>query len=374
MSVGKKKDRYVDGVKLADNLYPDHHGRPGWFRYHRPDRTFRSFQASSVEAANELAAEANERRSEAAMDPSSMTWAVNRYIDFAERMRPSLKAKASWRNRKYAMRAFGKAFPHRHITERAIWNWWDELTHAQQILREAEFRRMWTFFQREALVAGATNPFDRGRILRREKPDSPRERLTLDGFWKTYAQATTGTQIGMGLSLLTTMRLADVATLTRANIQDGRLRKVISKSEEKRGEILAARLEWELTEHPDLAALIKRGLSTQPAGCRFIVHERPRVRKMGKTKEHPHQMLPRLLSTRFNEARDAAGVGGENPPTFHEIRSLGSFLLAQQGEEVTDVQQLMAHSSEDMTKLYQSGHPLPWQKVQIRLHDVGGEW
>jgi integrase len=71
------------------------------------------------------------------------------------------------------------------------------------------------------------------------------------------------------------------------------------------------------------------------------------------------------------KARIAAKVGGDNPPTFHEVRSLGSFLLAQQGEAITDIQELMAHSDEAMTALYQSGHPLPWTTVEIKLRGVG---
>lgn len=372
MTVGKKKDRYVDGVKLADNLYQDAHGRPGFWRYRRPDRTFKVFQAT-VEEANELAEEANGRRHLSGLDPSTMMYAVERYIAHAEHLRPSLKSKESWRNRCYAMKAFAREFPLRTISERRIWEWWDSLTHSQQILREAEFRRMWTFFERENLV-DQPNPFQKDRVLRREKPVSERERLTLEDFWRVYQKASAGVQIAMGISLLTTMRRGDVVSLTRQNVQDGYLRKVISKSEEKRGEIRAARLQWKLSEHPQLARLVQRGLDTAPSGCNFIVHDRPLSRRMGKSKTHPHQVLPDRLGRLFAVARDAAGVGGDNPPTFHEVRSLGSFLLAQQGEEITDIQELMAHSDETMTHLYQSGHPLPWQTVGIQIKDVGGQW
>lgn len=81
--------------------------------------------------------------------------------------------------------------------------------------------------------------------------------------------------------------------------------------------------------------------------------------------------MPDRLSRLFSAAREAAGIDGDNPPTFHEVRSLGSFLLAQQGEKITDIQELMAHSDETMTALYQSGHPLPWTTVGIRLNESG---
>jgi integrase len=368
--MGRRRERYYGGLRLVDHLYPDQHGREGWWRYRRPDRSFKVFRAT-VEEANELAEEANGRRHLSILDPSSMAYAVERYISHAEQLRPSLGKKESWRNRKYAMRAFAEHFPARTVPERKVWEWWDGLTHSQQILREAEFRRMWVFFQREGYAD--SNPFDKSRILRREKPTSERERLTLPGFWSVYKAAPEGLQVAMGISLLTTMRRGDVVSLTRQNVQDGYLRKVISKSEEKRGVIKAARLQWKLSEHPQLARLIQRGLDSAPSGCPYIVHDKPLARRLG-SKVSVYQMLPDRLGRLFVKARLAAGVGGEHPPTFHEVRSLGSFLLAQQGEQITDIQELMAHSDETMTALYQSGHPLPWQTVAIKLKDAGGAW
>jgi hypothetical protein len=91
---------------------------------------------------------------------------------------------------------------------------------------------MWTFVLRENLVMTDTNPFDRDRLLRRERPVSPRERLTLADFWKVYAKAPAGVQVAMGISLLTTLRRQDVVSLERKHIQDGYLRVTVSKSEE----------------------------------------------------------------------------------------------------------------------------------------------
>lgn len=369
--MAKRTDRYFEGVLLADHLYPCHKGRSGYWRYKRPDHTYKTFRARDVHDANSIAQDANDRRHTAALDRSSMAYAVERYITHAERLRPSLKTKESWRNRCYAMRGFSSAFPARTVTEREIWTWWDTLTHSQQILREAEFRRMWNWMVRESFVITTSNPFERDRVLRREKPVSTRERLTLEDFWRIYAKAPDGVQVAMGISLLTTMRRGDVVTLTRANIQDGYLRKVVSKSAEQRGTLKAARLQWKLTEHPELAELLERGLSTAPPGCDFIVNIKPKTRRHG-TKTHGNQVLPDRLSRLFAEARDAAKVGGDNPPTFHEVRSLGSFLLAQQGEAITDIQELMAHSDEAMTHLYQSGHPLPWTTVEIKLRGIVG--
>lgn len=374
--MGTKKDRVFDGVPLAANLYPvvvKGAIRVGYWRYRRPDRTFKVFRARDVHEANAMAEDANGRRHLSRLDRTSMAYAVERYIAHAERLRPSLKAKESWRNRRYAMKAFAKEFPRRTCTERDVWIWWDQLTHSQQILREAEFRRMWTFFLRENLVLTDSNPFDRDRLLRREKPISARERLCLPDFWKIYAKAPAGVQVAMGISLLTTLRRQDVVSLQRKHIQDGFLRVTVSKSEEQRGVIKAARLAWNLKKHPELCRLLKRGLGAAPKLCPFIVNLKPKTwRRDGK--EHSWQVLPDRLSREFSRARARAKVGGEHPPTFHEIRSLGSALLAAQGEQLTDVMELMGHSEEEMTRLYQSGHALPHQEVGIRINDAGGKW
>lgn len=370
--MAKPKVRYFEGVKLAEHLYPAP-GRPGAWRYKRPDHTYKRFLAADVHQANRIAEENNALRHTARLDRSSMAYAVPIYIAHAERLRPSLKGKQSWYNRTRALINFAKVFPLRTVTEREIWTWWDSLTHSQQILREAEFRRLWTWLLRENYVTADTNPFDRDRLLRREKPVSLRERLTLPDFWKVYAKAEDGIQVAMGISLLTTLRRGDVCGLRRTHVQGDFLRVTVSKSEEQRGVIKAARLEWDLGEHQELGQLVERGLRLgQISACPFVVNMKPKSNR--GQKEHGWQVLPNRLSKEFAGARRKAQVGGEHPPTFHEIRSLGSALLAKQGEDITDVMTLMAHSEEEITRLYQSGHSLPHQRIGIRIQDAGGKW
>ena len=136
----------------------------------------------------------------------------------------------------------------------------------------------------------------------------------------------------------------------------------------------AARLEWNLSEHPDLKKLLERGLSLgKPTNCPYIVNLKPKThRKLGKT--HNSQVLPDRLSREFSKARNAAKIGGDNPPTFHEIRSLGSALLAAQGEHLTDVMELMGHSDEEMTRPYQSGHQLRYKRIGVRISSLSAEW
>lgn len=99
----------------------------------------------------------------------------------------------------------------------------------------------------------------------------------------------------------------------------------------------------------------------------FVVHRLPEKarpqEKRAKSRTHHTQVLPEQLSRAFADARDVAGIDGDNPPTFHEIRSLGGALLKEAGWTVQRVQALMGHSSESMTKAYLEGHDAPWQAV-----------
>jgi hypothetical protein len=55
-------------------------------------------------------------------------------------------------------------------------------------------------------------------------------------------------------------------------------------------------------------------------------------------------------------------------PSFHEIRSLGSYLYSKAGFNNEEyVQPLMAHADVEMTKKYQSGHQITWTKVRADL-------
>ena len=63
------------------------------------------------------------------------------------------------------------------------------------------------------------------------------------------------------------------------------------------------------------------------------------------------------------EHADPDSIGGDNPPTFHEIRSLASRLYkAQPG---VDVQVLLGHSTAAITGMYQD--PRGSEAVRVRV-------
>ncbi|ADV26974.1 integrase family protein [Pseudoxanthomonas suwonensis 11-1] len=190
-----------------------------------------------------------------------------------------------------------------------------------------------------------------------------RARLTLDTYRAIHAQAPGWLRNAMDLSLLTLLRREDVATLRFADVHDDALWVVPQKTEGS----TAVRLRIKMGA--DLAALVAR--------CRdavvspYLVHRLPeKAKPRGKGaagRVHHTQVMPEQITRAFAEARDAAGIGGESPPTFHEIRSLGGALLREQGWSLQQVQALMGHASEAMTSVYLEGHEVPWSEVETGL-------
>jgi integrase len=163
----------------------------------------------------------------------------------------------------------------------------------------------------------------------------------------------------MDLSLLTLLRREDVVSVRFADVRDSVLYVVPGKTENTSG----ARLKVTLGD--DARALIVRARDAVVSP--FVIHRLPEKarpqEKRAKTREHHTQVLPEQLSRAFADARDAAKIAGTNPPTFHEIRSLGAALLRQSGWTEAQVQALLAHTEVAMTKVYLDGHEQPWTEV-----------
>ena len=190
-----------------------------------------------------------------------------------------------------------------------------------------------------------------------------RERLTLDVYRKVHEKAPIWLQNAMDLSLLTLLRREDVAGLRFADVHDGALWVVPQTTEGSS----AVRLKIKVGA--DLAALITR--------CRddvvspYLVHrlaEKARPQGMkAAARSHHTQLLPEQITREFKDAREATGITGSNPPTYHEICSLGGALLREQGWTLQQVQALMGHASEAMTTVYLEGHEVPWSDVETGL-------
>jgi len=159
-----------------------------------------------------------------------------------------------------------------------------------------------------------------------------RDRLTRETYEAIWKHAAPWLQRAMDLSLLTLLRREDIVTATFADIHDGALWIIPSKTETSTG----ARLK--LPTDGALAELIAR--------CRtdivspYLIHRLPeKARPTGmraKTRTPHTQVLPEQLSRAFADARDAAQLTTDNPPTFHEIRSLGAEVTANGFTRTTD--------------------------------------
>lgn len=201
-------------------------------------------------------------------------------------------------------------------------------------------------------------------LTRKFRHERMRERLALDDYNRIWAKAPTWVRNAMDLSLLTLLRREDVVTAKFADWRDGCLWVVPGKTETTTG----VRLQIRLGESGE--ELIAR--ARDDVASPYIVHKLPERMKpkqqRAEGRDHHTQVMADQLTRAFAEARDAADVGGDNPPTFHEIRSLGGALLRQQrGWTEEQVQALMAHSDVDMTRGYLEGHEQPWTEVSVGL-------
>ena len=88
-------------------------------------------------------------------------------------------------------------------------------------------------------------------------------------------------------------------------------------------------------------------------------------------------MLPEYLGKAFSKQRSKTNLYADltkgTPPTFHEVRGLGSRLLENMGWDKKNIQKLMTHTSTKTTEIYLSGgsealQPKNYLEVETGLH------
>lgn len=191
-----------------------------------------------------------------------------------------------------------------------------------------------------------------------------RSRLTLDQFVAIYdaaAPVDPYVQRAMEIALVTAQRREDIALLERSDIHDGCLWVEQGKSEniEARG----AGQQTRLAIPVDLRMIVQSGarvidwtLKDIIARCwsdhvasRYLIHHSKR-----RTKSNPGDPVWKdTISKAFSRAREMAGIEftGENPPTFHEIRSL-SIRLWREARGKDFAQALAGHKQSSTTDIY----------------------
>lgn len=192
------------------------------------------------------------------------------------------------------------------------------------------------------------------QALKLPPPRVRRERLSLDSL-----QAILGASGGMEpwversilIALVTTQRLEDVSNLKFSDIQDGKLCVIQGKTKAR----LRIPLTLTLNGFPSLGELVKR----DHVVSQYILHHTV-SKGQARAGEKVH---PATLSSSFLRARKLAGIGaeeGKNPPSFHELRSLGIRLYQAQGY---NPQGLAGHKDPETTKIYLDGRNQEWIDV-----------
>lgn len=192
------------------------------------------------------------------------------------------------------------------------------------------------------------------------RPVVRRGRLTLETFLKIYKQApnvSAWLPVAMQLALVTGADRSTIAGLTRADIKDDCLYIKRSKTEKSTGMVVAIPLALRL----DCLGWTLRDVLAHRTGVlsRYIVHH---------VENHNHApsgspVFVDTISKAFAEARDLAGITGDAPPTFHELRSLAKRLYTEQGN--VDTKTLLGHSDDKTAAVY--ADPRGVEPVKVRI-------
>lgn len=195
---------------------------------------------------------------------------------------------------------------------------------------------------------------------RRFQHERKRARLTRETYAAIWQQADPWLRLAMDISLVTLLRRDDVVSLKFTDVRDGSLWVIPQKTE---GTSL---VKLKIRIGTQLATLLAQARDTVLSP--YIIHRLPEKARpsnmRASARQHHTQVMPEQLTRAFQNAREAAGITGSNPPSFHEIRSLGGALLSEAGWQIEQVQGLMGHSSASMTEHYLEGHDIPWHEVQ----------
>lgn len=208
----------------------------------------------------------------------------------------------------------------------------------------------------EAIAAGwaAANPVE---VTKAARVKIKRQRLTLELWKATHAEAKQAwLKRAMELAVLTGQRREDIAGMLFKDEREGFLHVIQSKTGARLRISTGLRLE---AAGLDLAAVIKS--CRDRVVSQHLIHH---ARTISKAKAGQRVVLD-TISKEFAAARDraAAALGidlGENPPTFHEMRSLAARLHAAEGR---DPQVLLGHRHAKMTDLYRDSRGAEWIDV-----------
>lgn len=199
--------------------------------------------------------------------------------------------------------------------------------------------------------------------------EKQRKRLTVEQYQAIYNLADPWFQIAMELGLTCLFGRAEAAAARYDDIYDGALHYIRQKTRNRSKTAYVA-----ISMSPALEDLVRRSRLLQPVSP-FIVHRSPeRITKAARAREHWSSVPPDMISREFADLRDKvpsiAKLSDKAKPTFHEIRSLGSWLMEQHGAAEDAIQMLMGHADKEMTQHYIEGHGIRWQHANTEILDL----
>lgn len=185
-----------------------------------------------------------------------------------------------------------------------------------------------------------------------------RARLTIEQFRAIHAKAPEVNEWlagAMTLALVTGLDRSTIAGLRRSAIGT----EYLTVNRGKTGVWIEIPLALRLDEIglTLLDALAACSSSVRSIKFDFVVHH---GREFGNAPRgsgvHPDRM-----SHAFADARALAGIGGDHPPTFHEIRSLSKRLYEKQGN--VDTKALLGHKDQKTADLY--ANPRGFEAIRV---------
>lgn len=219
------------------------------------------------------------------------------------------------------------------------------------------YRQLLRQIFRRAIAEGLRddNPAE-GTLERTE--EVKRQRLPYAAFKAIRAKADPWFRNALDLAIQTLQRRNDLALMRFEDCREGVLI-VRQQKVEKHG---TGNIRIQVG--PQLQAVIDR--------CRdellspYLIHRQPirRVKGHMAQREHWTQVLPEQLTREFQRLRDELKLFDhltmDERPSFHEIRALGADLYLERGVPKEEIQKLLGHASEQMTKVYLDRHGEKW--------------
>jgi enterobacteria phage integrase len=206
---------------------------------------------------------------------------------------------------------------------------------------------------REACLIGwvDANPV---RDTRRLSVEVKRRRLTWEQFLEVYAKLEVDwLRNAVALAVTTGQRREDVASAKFADVREG----FWWVEQGKTGVRLQIPLDLRLDGFLSVGEAVRQ-CRTTGALSPFLIHQ---TKPYGSSPVGSN-IHPDTISRRFSEAVEAAGLGGDHPPTFHELRSLAARRYALQGQ---GAQALLGHKSAAMTEVYKDTRGAEWTRVIV---------